>query len=96
MNKQQRWRYEDMQHRCDQIAAFGKVLVDFADGCLLDADPENVQAHDIERADAIIVHLLQLLTDERIQAHCQKLGVDFSEEWGEIFENLPDSPKRIN
>lgn len=90
MNKTQRWNYEDLQARCDQIAAMGKVLVDFADGTLCDADPENVKETDIERADKIMAHLLETLSDEKLQEHCRKLASDPTEEWGDIFLNLPD------
>ncbi len=90
MNKTQRWNYEDLQARCDQIAAMGKVLVDFADGALCDADPEDVQESDIQRVEGILVHLTQIFTDERLQAHCHKLGIDSSEDWADVYHNLPN------
>lgn len=90
MNKTQRWNYEDLQARCDQIAAMGKVLVDFADGTLCDADPENAQESDIQRVEGILTHLNQIFTDERLQAHCYKLGIDTTEDWAEVYQNLPN------
>lgn len=96
MNKTQRWKYEDLQTRCDQIAAMGKILVDFADGTLCDSDPENVKTSDIQRADAIITVLSHIFSDRRMQAHCTKLGIDTSEDWTDINEKLPTLLNQIN
>ena len=96
MNKTQRWNYEDLQIRCDQIAAMGQVLVDFADGTLCDADPKNVQAGDIQRADSIIAHLAQIFADASLQAHCRKIGIDTTQDWADVYHSLPELLKKAN
>ncbi len=89
MNKAQRWHYEDLQKYCDEIAAMGQVLVDFADSTLCDADPENVQDSDMQRAEKILGHLTQIFTDESLQAHCRKIGLDTAPDWAGMHDNLP-------
>jgi hypothetical protein len=90
MNKTQRYNYDALQLRCDQIAAMGKVLVDLADGTLCEADPEDVQDADIERAEAMISHLIHIFADPKMEAHCRKLGIETTEDWAEVYHNLPD------
>lgn len=96
MTKQQRWQYQDLQALCDQIAAMGQVLVDFADGTLCDADPENVQEGDIQRAEGMIAHLAQIFNDESLQTHCRKIGIDTTQDWADIYHSLPELLNKPN
>lgn len=96
MNKTQRWNYEDLQTSCDQIAAMGKVLVDFADGTLCNSDPEHVQDSDIQRAEAILTRLKEIFADEHLQAHCRKIGIDTTEDWAEVYQRLPELLQQTN